>query len=150
MELLHKDDIETLDMIINTCLKNNIVSARNLPDYSNIDLLNMGTNKEIYYNRFFEIIREVDIAEVRVNGYLNMTIYPLVTITQRFANEGGFKKLFKEQQEKIRIEKILLEKDLDEAKVIKWTKKTYLLSVGIVVLSFIISVIALIVAILKP
>lgn len=148
MELLHKDDIETLDNIIKTCLDNGKADVASLPDLRN-DQSYSPRIKLDEYNRFFDIIEDWSKAEVRRNKYALPMVIPLEINTKRFFSEGGFKKLFKEQQEKIRVENVLIEKELDEAKVIKWTKKTYWLSVIIVALSFVISVIALIVAILK-
>jgi hypothetical protein len=150
MNPLHKDDIEILDNIILTCLQKGYAGMENLPvretnGIGDVDFIKFGS-----YKRLFDIIEESKQAKFNTNTFQTGRIEPIETITKRFYNSGGFKNLFAEQQEKIRVENILKESELDGAKVMKWTRKTYKLSVGIVILSFVISIIALIVAILKP
>ncbi len=155
MELLHKDDIEILDYIIKLCFEQGKITAdelvlpksdKSMPEHYQEERWEHRQKLE-YYRRYFELLANftsiVDVINT-TNGNIAKSIIPT---TERFITSGGFKQLYKDQQEKIRIENILQDKALDEAKVIKWTKKTYWVSVVIVVLSFIISVIALYVSI---
>jgi len=149
MELLHKDDIKTLDLIINTCIKNHMVSVKELPDISDDELMKMGSNKETYYKRFFDIIKDSGKAEIMDNRYSNIIIYPLVEITQRFVNEGGFTKLYEDQLKKEAYEKIIEKGNIASATNSIWTKKTYWWTFGIAIAGFIISLVALYFAIRK-
>ena len=146
---LHEDDIEILDNIIRKCIENNIVRTIDLPPPDNDFWSSMKTEKESYYRRFFEIIQGLDLAEAVTNTLDSAYLKPKIPDTERFYNEGGFKKLYEDQQKAIETEKIIQEKERNEAVLLKWHKKTYWWTFGIAMAGFIIATIALILTIVK-
>lgn len=148
MNPLHKDDIEILDLIINQALKKGKITTSELPEIkvaeSTIESESsfedrLVDNKLTYYRRLFEIIKERKSASVKISGY-SYNIYPIPVITKRFVDNGGFKNLYEKQQEELRRTEILKRKEIDDAKISKWTKRTYWFTFGFAIAGLIIAI----------
>lgn len=145
-QLLHIDDIEILDKIISECLKNGIVRAENLKPLKEGFLEDVKEIKESRYLRYFSIIQQFDIAEVTLN-LDSAYVRPKEVETARFFRDGGFKNLYEKQQKEIEIKNRQEEKELNEAVLSKWHKKTYWWTFGIAIAGFILAVLALFISI---
>ncbi len=139
---LHKDDVKILDNIIKVCLENGIAQAENLPDLGNGFLDDIKDFKQPEYLRYFKIIQEYDVADV----FLTLDsshVRPYKIVTERFKVEGGFKNIFDEQQKIIESRKRQQEKEINEAILSKWHKKTYWWTFCVAIAGFIMALIAL-------
>lgn len=158
---LSQNDIETLDYMVKACHEKGFIqetdlelpeSERNAP--YGVDIYNWTSQRlRLYYREYFEILKEYD----SIYDFLKVDVYDSYVEaeskdfkTKRFIQRGGFQRLHEELQQKGKLENVLKEKTLNDALLAKWAKNTYWISVVIVVLSFLISIAALIVAILKP
>lgn len=148
MEDLHKDDIEILDLIINQALKKGKITTSELPEIKVPESTIKSESsfedtlvdyKLTYYKRLFEILKERNSAIVKTSGY-SYSIYPILVETQRFVDNGGFKNLYEKQQEELRRTEILKRKEIDDAKISKWTKRTYWFTFAIAILGLILAV----------
>lgn len=145
MDELHKDDIEILDMIIKISLSKSNATLSDLPlkptkkpegEGFNADLVD---NKLTYYPRYFKIIQKYKIAKVDLSKY-QCIINAIPEITQRFYDNGGFKKEFKKQQEELKRTEILKRKEVDDAKLSKKSNKAYWVVISIAVIGLIITI----------
>lgn len=140
MKPLHKDDILILDSIIKHCIENGFIDAENLPPISNREKSRGEFNiNRTDYQRYFEIIKEWNIAEVIISIEF-FRIKSKGLDTKRFLESGGFKKEYEDQQKEVDRIELLRTKELDDAKISKWTKKTYWLTFVIAILGFVIAV----------
>jgi len=145
---LHKDDINILDNIIKTCIEQNIARPKNLPALGNEFMDDINDIKESEYVRFFKIIQDFNIAEVVIGPGLTY-VKPYNIETERFFNQGGFNKLFIEQEKKNKLETLLLEKEINEAVLTTWHRKTYWWTFAIAIIGFLLALASLILTLNK-
>lgn len=150
MDELHKDDIEILDKIIQISLSKERALIDDLPklperEYQEGENLVIESfDRELmYYSRLLKIIQLYGVAKV-VIGTSNCTISAIPETTQRFLDSGGFRYLFLEQLAERERNKILRQKETDDAMISKWTKRTYWFTFGIAIAGLIVAVIAFI------
>lgn len=140
---IHKDDVSILDNIIGICIENNIARPENLPPLGTGFMDEIKDIKESDYSRYFRIIQDFNVAEVIISKGMSY-VKPLNVDTERFYRDGGFTKLYSEQQKHKKLELILHEKEINEAVLTKWHKKTYWFTFGIAIAGFLIAIAALI------
>lgn len=123
MEPLHKDDIDILDNLV-------------------IELFNKG-ELELgnEYKRFLAILKEWDVINFNLSGSTQdgIFLHSNGVITERFINEGCFKKKFQEQIENAKNEKLLKKGNIVNATNSILTNKTFWWTFGIVIAGFIIA-----------
>jgi len=150
MKQLHKEDIEELDYIINACLEKGIIDATELrlPNIVKItvdeEISERRANREKidYYKRFFVIIRNCEIAIVSTEDF-DMKIESIYPDTNRFIEDGSFKKLYEVQLQKEAYQKTIEKGNIASATNSIWTKKTYWWTFGFAIAGLIIALWAL-------
>jgi len=145
MELIHKNDVEILDYIIDQCL-NGTIRTQDLKQISNIPMGDVDFIMRGDYERYCKIISNAKVAEINFSSDNDIFIYPIRDITKRFSADGGFKKVYEDQQEEICHQNIIRSKELNEAKLVVWHKNTYWITFFLAIAGIIISIIALITA----
>lgn len=128
MKDLHKDDIDRLNLIIKLAIETGKADMNNLPEYSigeDEALINfLGKYYYMYnYKRLFLIIHECDFAEVstgRGSDFAGYYVKPYIPETKRFLDDGGFTKLFEEQELKKAAELVKNKKVIIDFKLSKW------------------------------
>ncbi|HUW06113.1 MAG TPA: hypothetical protein VMW01_07615 [Williamwhitmania sp.] len=143
-----EDDISVLDNIIRIVLEKKSINVSHLPSLGNKYLDDQPEIKESSYEYYFKILKESQVVIVAISENRATQIMELDIITERFNKNGGFRKLFEEQKKKEKLELIKNEKEVNEAQLIKWHKKTYWLTFILAILGFIIAVISLIISLL--
>jgi len=149
LDELRIDDIDILDMIIKKVLEHKTVTLTHLPavpiDEKQIFSVGISERKPdidkfAFYKRYIEIIEVSGLAQVNITRYNHVVIKITPVVTQRFYDNGGFKNLYEKQQEELRRTEILKRKEIDDAKISKWTKRTYWFTFAIAILGLILAV----------
>ncbi len=145
-EDLEKDDIETLDAILNYCTEHSCFMLSNLKSVLNFEETNedLQSTMECYAT----FLSNYDVAKVVYNGWGQCFIKKNEN-TANFIAYGGFKQVYKKQQQKRKDEenqRILVE---DSIKEIKDNTKRTKWSIGVAIVSAIIALVSLIISIYK-
>lgn len=133
MELLHKDDIEILDIIIKTCLEKHKITldalvlpkiVKTKPEHYPNNKWEHNQKKE-YYSRYIEILKNyssiVEVTKI-AEGYF---LEPINPNTERFIEKGGFLQLYEEQQREEDFNKKINKGKIASARNSIWTNYTF-------------------------
>jgi hypothetical protein len=137
MELIHKEDVEILDNIIQSCLDKGMATETSTKEFLNGQ----------HFRKFVLIIAGMKIAIVTSAFSYSIIPFPKGG-TKTFMVKGGFKKVYEEQQKQIEYDNKMKQKAIDEADKVAYEKKTAPIKYRLTIASFIMSAIALIVSIL--
>lgn len=123
---INEQDVKKLDAIVEKVLEDGNTM--------------LNTDKEgRYYRNIFEHFDVLRVWKTKDGFYL----LPIDKGTEYFFNNGGFETIYKQQKENEETERIIQNKNFDEAKIIKWQKWTYWPTVGIALAGFVLSIISL-------
>lgn len=154
MNQLNKDDIKTLDYLVKTCYEKEILNERDLEVPKSIGKPPTDANEERwisiqkreYYKPFFVILNEYnklyDILNLDFAGSL-VDAKSKNPNTKNFINSGGFKNLYNNQQESNMHQKLLREKDVNDALISKFTREKQKLTFWLAIISLFLSFIAI-------
>ncbi|HUW07348.1 MAG TPA: hypothetical protein VMW01_13945 [Williamwhitmania sp.] len=120
-----EEDAQILDGIIDFVLNNPVTLVGNLPMLGDDYLDKFENVKEDAYKYYLEILKEFDVAEVISSNDRATQIKVLSLKTQKFKDEGGFIRVYVNQQRKEEREARTEEKEILEATLVKWQKYTY-------------------------
>ena len=149
MKKIIEEDISILDNIIDIVIENDTINVSKLPALGKGFLDDQPEIKESSYEYYFKILSEYSVVNVLFDDKFPTRIQRLDKVTDRFKKNGGFRKVFKEQLENEKRDILLNEKEINEAKITKWHKKTYWLTFSIAIAGFLIAILSLILTILK-
>ena len=143
-----EEDISVLDNIINTVLEKDRINVSQLPALGNSFLDDQPEVKENSYEYYFKILKKSQVVNVVIDDSFPTVIETLDKVTERFKQNGGFKSMFERQIENEKLESLKNEKEVNEAHLTRWHKKTYWWTFMLAILGFVIAVISLILTIL--
>jgi len=144
-----KEDAKTLDDIIELVLNDLVLNkpasfVGNFPPLGNESNRGNEEEREIDYEPYLEILKEFGVAEVISSDDRATQVKALSLRTQRFKDNGGFRKVYEEQLQQEKREARTEDREIDEAFLVKWQRYTYWPTFLIAIAGFIMALIALI------
>lgn len=100
MSIINENDAKILDNILAIALRKGVATNQNLPSLDNEFLSNQPEIKRKAYSYYIEIIEEKRLANV-VRFKEGFEVEPIPMKTQRFIENGGFLKEYRDNQKSI-------------------------------------------------